>query len=125
MALPNWLKIVWWLGILGILTALLWARKSSLLAGSGTAFDIIAFILWMCLMLVPIFSEIKVFGFEFKQKIDEMEKHIDKQIATLTAEVRTSVDLRAQINPQFQFHHTTPGFSASENRTEYSRDFAT
>jgi hypothetical protein len=103
MVLPNWLKITWWLGILAILTALLWVRRLALLSGSATTFDNIAFILWMCLMLVPVFSEIKFFGFELNQKIDDLEKHIDKQIATLTTEVRTSVDLRTHINPQFTF----------------------
>jgi hypothetical protein len=106
MVLPNWLKITWWLCILAVLSALLWARRVALLEGTATTFDLIAFILWMCLMLVPIFSEIKIFGFELNQKIDALEKHIDGQIATLTTEVRTNVDLRTQINPQFTF--TTP-----------------
>jgi hypothetical protein len=106
MVLPNWLKITWWLSILAILTALLWVRRAALLTGSATTFDIIAFVLWMCLMLVPIFSEIKIFGFELNQKIDALGKHIEGQIATLTTEMRTNVDLRTQINPQFTF--TTP-----------------
>jgi hypothetical protein len=108
MVLPNWLKIAWWVGILGVLSSLLWWRKADLLAGKGTAFDIIAFVLWVSLMLVPIFSEIKIFGFEFSQKIDELEKHIDKQVATLSAEVRNTVDLRTHINPQFNFATPPP-----------------
>jgi hypothetical protein len=106
MILPNWLKIAWWAGILAILSILLWSRRADLLAGKGTPFDIITFMIWICLMLVPIFAEIKIFGVEFSQKLDDLEKHIDKQIANLTNEVRTSVDLRTQINPQFTF--TTP-----------------
>jgi hypothetical protein len=106
MILPNWLKIAWWMLILAVLSTLLWSRRSYLLEGKATPFDIIAFIIWICLMLVPIFAEIKIFGFEFTQKIEDLEKHIDRQIATLTNEVRTNVDLRTQINPQFTF--TTP-----------------
>src|ERR1700739_1430096 len=108
MILPNWLKVAWWLGTLVVLTGFLWSRRPDLLAGKGTPFDIMAFVLWICLMLVPIFSEIKVFGFEFSQKIDELEKHIDKQVATLSAEVRNTVDLKTEINPHFTFSTPPP-----------------
>lgn len=59
-------------------------------------------------MLVPIFSEIKIFGFEFKQKIEELKKHIDQQVMSLCSDIQTSVELRTQINPQINIMQPPP-----------------
>jgi hypothetical protein len=40
-------------------------------------------------------------GFEFKQKIEELKRHIDQQVVALRSDIQTHVDLRSQINPQF------------------------
>jgi hypothetical protein len=108
MKLPNWFRVAWWLLLLSALTCLLWLRHSALLGGTGTAFDTIAFVIWVCLMLAPIFAEIKIFGFEFKQKIEELKQHFDRQITTLRSDIQANVELRTQINPQFHIMQPPP-----------------
>src|SRR5690349_18828412 len=101
MVLPNWVKVAWWLLLLAGLTGLLWFRRLAIVHGASTAFDALAFVFWICLMLVPIFSEIKIFGFEFKQELEELKRHINQQLTSLTSEIHNSVDFRTQISPQF------------------------
>jgi hypothetical protein len=101
MVFPNWFKIAWWILLLGALTSLLLSRLAGLLHGSATIFDAVVFVIWICLVLIPVFAEIKILGFEFKQKIEELKRHIDQQVVALRSDIQTHVDLRSQINPQF------------------------
>jgi amino acid permease len=92
MKLPNWFRIAWWIAFLFIITSLMWLRHADLLTGKATAFDSLVFVIWVCLLLVPIFSEVKFLGFEFKQKVEELKNHIDKQVMALRSEIHNSVD---------------------------------
>jgi hypothetical protein len=83
-------------------------RRSDLIGGKATAFDALAFVIWVCLLLVPIFSEFKFLGVEFKQKIEELKNHIDGQVLTLQSEIHNSVDFRPQVNPHFTFSAPPP-----------------
>ena len=108
MTFPNWFRVTWWILLLAALTTLLFRRLQDLLVGNATPFDVVAFIIWVSLMLVPLFSEIKILGFEFKQKIEELRRHIDQQVVSLRSDIQTNVELRSQINPQFNFMQPPP-----------------
>jgi hypothetical protein len=98
MKLPNWLKVLWWALLLAGLLWFLGRRYPALVSGQGTAFDIVAFLLCLALLLAPIFSEVKLFGLELKQDISRLKD----ELLQLRLDVRNSVDVRTQISPTFQ-----------------------
>jgi hypothetical protein len=88
------------------LTAFLYMRLTALVSGSASPFDMLAFVVWACLMLAPVFTEVEMLGFKLKQEIASMKQHVDKQIEGLRADIHNSVDVRSHFSPQITF--TTP-----------------
>jgi hypothetical protein len=101
MQLPNWLKVLWWLTITGALTYFLHARLPDLLSGKAAASDIAVFGVWMALLLAPLFSEVSLLGVTLKNEIEELKGAISTQLTDIRTEVRSAVDVRATISPQF------------------------
>lgn len=101
MHIPNWLKIVWWLAIVGTLTFFLRERLPDLLSGTAAAADVAVFGVWMALLLAPLFSEVTLLGITLKNEIEELKGHIAAQISDVRADVRNAVDIRATVSPTF------------------------
>lgn len=95
MKLPLWAKWIWWLGLVGITSVVLWKRLGLTASGGPTAFDCVVFVVWVALLLAPIFSEVKIWGVELTQEIEEAKKDLSQQIQTVRAEVRNSINLQA------------------------------
>jgi hypothetical protein len=93
--LPLWAKWIWWLGLVGITSVVLWKRLGLTASGGPTAFDCVVFVVWVALLLAPIFSEVKIWGVELTQEIEEAKKDLSQQIQTVRAEVRNSINLQA------------------------------
>lgn len=68
----------------------------SIIKGQASAFDIFAFVVWICFLLVPLFQEINFFGIKLKQQIEDVKE----KIADLRNEIHNSINVRAQFNPQ-------------------------
>ena len=101
MQLPNWLKIVWWLAILAALSWFLYSRSDEIVAGNAVTIDAVILVLWLALMLAPIFQEINLFGVKLKQEIKSLKEDVRQQINNLQTEIRTTV--QAEFKPQFTF----------------------
>jgi hypothetical protein len=97
MKLPNWFRIAWWLLLTSLLSAFLYERYPDLVAGSASVVDVIVFLIWIALLLAPLFNEVSLLGITLKQQIDELKSSVSTQIADL----RTTVDVRSSINQQF------------------------
>jgi hypothetical protein len=106
MKLPNWLRITWWILLTTGLTIFLLWRLTALVIGAGTPFDMVAFVVWICLVLAPVFTEVELLGFRLKQEIASVKQHVDKQVESLRADIHNSVDVRSHFSPQITF--TTP-----------------
>lgn len=91
MKLPNWLKIVWWIILIGITSRTLQLRYDDIISGQSIPFDVFVFIIWVVLMLVPLFQEISIFGIKLKQSIDELKSQIN--------EVKNEIHNRNTFNP--------------------------
>jgi hypothetical protein len=100
MKLPNWFRVVYWVLFTGGLSTFLWLRVSDLLAGRATLFDIVAFLVWVGLLLAPLFGEIELWGLKLTQEIASVKEHVDVQVQSLRADIRNSVEVRSQFNPQ-------------------------
>jgi hypothetical protein len=100
MNLPNWFRIAWWFVLAGVLTAFLFVRLHDLIEGRATLFDSLAFALWVCVILAPIFVEVELLGVKLKQQIDSVKTHVDRKMESLRAEIRNSVDVRSDFSPR-------------------------
>ncbi len=100
MKLPNWFKVAWWLALSATVTAYLVARYPDLVTGHAVPADIVAFLVWMALLLVPIFQEVEFFGLKFRQQIEKAKEELKSEIHSVRAELRNAVDVRTTFSPQ-------------------------
>lgn len=103
MKLPNWLKIVWWLTLLTSITFVLSKRYDNFINGTSTPMDIFVFLIWVALLLFPLFQEVSFFGIKLTKEIDSFKNEVREQILNLRSEIQNSIQIRTQINPQFNF----------------------
>ena len=94
MKLPLWAKWIWWFGLVAIVGYVLFKRLDLTAAGRSTPFDAVTFVVWVALLLAPIFSEVKIWGVELKQEIKEVKKDLSEQIHAVKAEVRNSINFQ-------------------------------
>ena len=108
MKLPNWFRVAWWLGISAVVTIFLWNRYPELVAGHAVPADIVVFVIWIALLLVPIFREIELFGLKFRQEVEKIKEELKSEIHSVRAELRNAVDVRTTFNPQITFPAPPP-----------------
>jgi hypothetical protein len=105
--LPNWLKIVWWIVLLLGTTLFLAQRYADLANGDASPVDVVVILVWLALMLVPIFQEVTLWGLTLKQQIDTLKEQVSRDVASLRADVRSAIDVRNTFNPQITVPMTT------------------
>jgi hypothetical protein len=93
---PNF-KTAWWLILLLISSIYLISRYNIIILGQVNIFDGIVLIVWFSLMLRPLYSELDIMGFKFKEEIKE-------DIRELKTEIINSIDFR----PQFTYNVNPP-----------------
>lgn len=91
MKLANWFKITWWILILSLTTTTLAFRFHDITIGKSVSFDTYVFIIWVAIMLAPLFQEISFFGIQLKQSIDELKGQIN--------EVKNEIHNKITFNP--------------------------
>lgn len=93
MVNTNNFKIVWWAILVIALGGYLYLRQDQLVGGSPTYFDVVVFLVWMAVCLAPIFKDVKLFGLELKQDIEQLKKDISHQLALMKVELQSSIDI--------------------------------
>lgn len=84
----NWERSLWWfLLVLLFTTFVIWRLPVYLGGGKSTTVDAIVLVVYIALLLAPLFQEVSLFGVSLKNKIDEVKAEVD----TLKAEFRNSV----------------------------------
>jgi hypothetical protein len=99
--LPNWARIVWWLVLTSLLTAYLYQRYPKLSAGEAVPADIVVFVIWVALLLAPLFNEVSLLGVKLKQHVEELKSFVSAQVSEVRNDVRSAVDVRATFSPHF------------------------
>lgn len=95
LGFPKWAKVVWWLLLLVALTTLLARyRLSAIASADPTPFDIVAFLVWIALLLAPLVSELSVFGLTLKAEVEKLKAEVRDDLAGLRAEIHTVLDVR-------------------------------
>lgn len=101
MRFPNRFRIVYWLVVTGVVSAYLGMRLPDLRAGVATAADAVAIVVWLALVLVPIFAEVEIFGIRLRAQLDELKTEVKRDLADVRADVRNAIDVRATVSPVF------------------------
>ena len=123
MKLPNWCKVVWWLILLGFASTVLWQRYAELVEGKQYTFDIIVLLVWLALMLCPLFSEINLFGLQLKQEIQSLRSDVSRDLASVKNEVRMGISITNYLASGEQRPVAAPneqhGLTVNRSRIEY------
>lgn len=92
----HW-KRLYWLGIVAFLSYLVATRFSSIVSGDPTNMDIIVFIIWVALIVVPLFREVNIFGVGLKNEIDSLRNDFRGEMLNLRSEIQNTINFRQQI----------------------------
>ncbi len=90
MKINNTFKIIWWILLLLITSGFLLFRLNDIVNGKSVPFDIFLFIIFVALMLAPIFSEVEIFGIKLKQEIQDLKHEINLKFGDIKNEIRNS-----------------------------------
>lgn len=90
-------KYLYWFVIVAFLTFLMLRRLSSVLSGNPTNMDIIVFIIWITLLIVPMFREVNIFGVGLKNEIDSLRNDFRGEMLNLRSEIQNTVNFNPQI----------------------------
>lgn len=102
MKFPYWFKIVWWVILLGIVTFFIIKRFDSIIGESASTIDIFIFLIWVSLLLVPLFQEISLLGvITLKKEMNSLKSYVREQVTNIRSDIQNSVDVQTRISPQF------------------------
>jgi hypothetical protein len=93
MKIPNWAKIVWWLLLVGFFAYLFIQRYNSIINGVTTSTDIVIFLIFIVLLVIPLFQEFSIFGVSFKKEIENLKRDVEKQIISLKSDIQNTVNI--------------------------------
>ena len=108
MKLPNWFRIIWWGLLLIVVSLYLFKRYPELILGKSAPVDVVVFLVWIALWLLPIVSELNLFGIKLKKEVEAIHKDLSNRIDTLRNELHNTIDIRSQVNPQFTLQMPAP-----------------
>ncbi len=97
MVFPNWFKVIWWAVLLASAGSVLYLRLPAITSGTAAPMDLVVLLLFVALFLAPVFKEVNLFGLKLNQQIKELKD----EVSGLRSDIRSSVDVRTQINPVF------------------------
>lgn len=102
MKLPNWFKIAWWTLLLLLTGFILYKRFDAITNGNSVPADVFIFLVFVALILVPIFSEFEFLGLKLKQQIDDLKTEVKITMGDLKNELKNEIR-----NSQTQTLHQT------------------
>lgn len=103
-----WIKRIWWLVLVIIMTIFIALRYDALLGGTATVMDVIIFLIWISLLIVPLFREVNIFGVNLKKEIDSLKTETSEQISNLRSDIINSIHFQAEINPRIYVGQPPP-----------------
>lgn len=95
----NNFKAIWWGIIVITLGFYFWHRFPDLTAGETVTADMLVFIIWMAVCLVPFFNQFEFLGLKLKGQIEEAKQELQGQINSLKSEIsnNNNVDVKPSI----------------------------
>jgi len=94
MKLPNWFKIAWWGVLLVFLSYAVFVRFDAYEAGNVTGMDALVLLVWLALAMVPVFNEMELLGFKFKQEREDLPQQSPVNTERSNAENLSNVKVK-------------------------------
>ena len=116
MKLSNRFRIAWWVGLTATLTVLLALRFPAFRAGTTAPLDVFVFLVWVALLLSPLFSEVSLFGISLKRELQQLRSDVTSQITSLKADISAAIDVRNTFSPQIILPRPLPDAQLPELR---------
>lgn len=109
MKVGNRFQIVYWAILATGLTYFFVLHVySDLVSGSATTVHIILFLIWLAILVVPLFQEVDIFGIRLKSEIESMRNDFKEQILNLRTEIQNTQNVQTFVSPQFYFEKPPP-----------------
>jgi len=83
-------KTYYWIGLLIFFALILGLRSFGLFTEINTEFFYVISGLWICLIILPLFSEIEFFGIKLKKEIENLKTDFKNEILSLKLEINNS-----------------------------------
>ncbi len=97
MKLPNSFKILWWIILVIGVGYLCSKRFGAISVGAESPEDAFLFLIWIALLLLPLFNEFEFFGIKLKAQLEDLKMQLTQQVCTLRTEFHSTVN--SQISP--------------------------
>src|SRR5687767_7149907 len=85
------IKIGWWLLMMIIGVVVLQSRWNAITSGSTQMFDTILIAAVITLTLLPFFSELNIYGFSWKQYVEETKREIKQDVKEQIFSLKTDL----------------------------------
>ncbi len=92
--IAQWKKQIWWVFLLFLFSMYLFLNQHRILSEIPTSLDFVIVILWLILLLYPLFSEIDIAGFKLKKEIEILRTDLKDQILTLRSEIQNTANFQ-------------------------------
>lgn len=93
----NW-KAFYLVFLIIVSVVFLILRKDSILSGDLFFVDSIVIVIFIALVLSPLFNELQLFGFTFKSELRGLKNDIKEEITALRAEINNNVSVSPSFN---------------------------
>jgi hypothetical protein len=95
----NNFKVIWWGIIVITLGFYFWQRFPDLSTGKTVTADMLVFIIWMAVCLVPFFNQFEFLGLKLKGQIEEAKQELQGEISSLRNEITNNNNV--DVKPNF------------------------
>ena len=104
----NRVRAIYWILVVVIVSYLVLQRYSDISRGHATPVDIGLVLIWIALLLIPLFQEVDIFGVRFRREIDSLKTEVGEKFVDLKSEIQQTIGVHSQINPQFYLGQPPP-----------------
>ena len=92
MQFSNKFKIIWWIAILILVGIILYNRIEAIFSGNYIPGDVFLLLLFIALLLVPIFTEIDFFGVvKLKKEVEDLKNEIHINFGEIRNEIKSTI----------------------------------
>src|SRR3989339_1164053 len=109
---------IYWVIIVVCLFLILITRLKIFFSNHITKLDYYLIIIFSVLLLIPLFSEINIFGLNFKRMIDDAKQDIRQTVFDLKSEMRAYFNIKQNMQQDIHIHTETV------NQKEYNKALA-
>jgi hypothetical protein len=100
MKFPNLFKIIWWLVLLLSTSVVIILRYDALVTSKYSLLDLLILFIWICLLFLPIISELSFLGIKIKKDIENVKKDIITELVRIQATFNNNLNINANLNLQ-------------------------